>query len=89
MTLINYAFVKPGVVMILNRGRRHWVITLTFWLCACMPVGSPFRAQGETNTIALSFQNQSAKFVEIVLPQIGVLSRPHPISKALPPGKML
>ena len=30
MTLIYYAFVKLGVVMILNRGRRHWVIKSSF-----------------------------------------------------------
>ena len=30
VTLIYYAFVKPGVVMILNRGRRHWVINCSF-----------------------------------------------------------
>ena len=30
VTLIYYAFVKPGVVMILNRGRQHWVINCSF-----------------------------------------------------------
>ena len=30
VTLIYYAFLKPGVVMILNRGRRQWVINCSF-----------------------------------------------------------
>ena len=28
--ILYYAIVKPGVVMILNRGRRHWVINCSF-----------------------------------------------------------
>ena len=42
----------------------------------------PIKGAGcETNTIAQSSKNQSAKIVEIVLPQVGGLSRPHPIFK--------
>ena len=65
-------------------------LTFLFFILRLHASRQPIEGAGcETNTIAQSSNNQSAKIGEIVLPQVAGLSRPHPLSKTLPPGKML
>ena len=76
---------KPKWYKVAWPPRKDDMHNAMFFLCGTLrphACRQPISGAGcETNTIAQSSNNQSAKIVEIVLPQVGGLSRPHRIFK--------